>query len=65
MIFLRSDDEKFLGKKFDEMIAALGITHESFASYISQQNEHSKRLNEILMMKTRALRIESFLSISL
>lgn len=55
MVFLRFDGEYSLNNEFDEMIAELSITHEPSAPYTPQQNGHSKRLGETLLMKARAL----------
>ena len=57
IVFFRTNDEKSLKKEFNEMISDLGITYESFVSYTSEQNDYSKRKEEILSMKTRAIQI--------
>ena len=57
IVFFRTDDEKSLKKKFDDMISDLEITYEFFSSYISKQNEHFERKENLIAMKTRVFRI--------
>ena len=62
VVFFRTDKEKSLKKKFDEMISNLEIIYELFALYISEQNDYFERKKRILTMKTRIMRIRINLS---
>ena len=57
IVFFRTNDEKSLKKKFDNMISEFEIIYKSFVSYISEQNEHFERKDDLIAMKTRTLRI--------
>ena len=57
IVFFRTNDEKSLKKKFDDMISELEIIYESSASYIFEQNKHFERKNDFIAMKTRTFRI--------
>ena len=59
VMFFRTNDEKSLKKKFDEMLSDLKITYELFALYTSEQNNHSERKENVLAMKTRTMRIQA------
>ncbi len=58
MIFMRSDEERTLEVDFQKIIRKTDIIFESFASDFSEQNDHSKRKDEILIMKIKAMRID-------
>jgi hypothetical protein len=55
---MRSDEERTLEVDFQKIIRKTDIIFESFASDFSEQNDHSKRKDEILIMKIKAMRID-------
>ena len=57
VVFFRSDGETSLGKEFEDMVSAMGITYEASSAYTPQQNGHSERKGGILTIKARAMRI--------
>ena len=57
VVFFPIDEEKSLKKEFDEMIFEMKIIYESFALYISKQNDYLERKEEILSMKTGIMQI--------
>lgn len=59
VVFVRSDGEKALGKQWDDYCDAKGITFEPSAPDTPAQNGHSERLGNILLIKSRAMRIEA------
>ena len=65
IIFFRIDDERSLGKKFENMLSELKIILKSSSSNTFKQNKHSERKEKLLFMKVRALRIEADLPIYL
>lgn len=65
VVFVHSDGERSLGKEWDNYIAAKGITFETSAVDTPAQNGHIERLGSVLMMKSRAMRLEAGLPIYL
>ena len=58
MIFFRTDEKKSLNDNFKKFIVSLKISYEFSSSDTSTQNDHSKKKNYLLIMKTKALSIE-------
>ena len=65
VVFVRSDGERVLESKWNTYIVMKRIIFESSATDISVQNEHSERMGGVLLMKSRARRIQAGLSIYL
>lgn len=59
VVFVRSDGERALGTEWDTFTASKGITYEPSAVDTPAQNGHSERLGGILLMKSRAMRIQA------
>jgi hypothetical protein len=58
MIFIRLNKEKFLEDEFNDFFIERRISFESFASDSSKQNDHFEKKKKVLVMKTRAMRID-------
>lgn len=65
VVFVRSDGERALGTEWDTYTAAKGITYEPSAVDTPAQNGHSERMGGILLMKSRAMRIQAGLPVYL
>ena len=61
-MFVRSDDERALKSEWNIYIIMKEIIYELFAMNTFIQNEHNERMREILLMKTRAMKIQAELS---
>ena len=59
--YLRTDGETSLGRKFDVLIANLGITTERSAPYTPSQNGAAERSGGVIVTKARCLRIAASL----
>lgn len=59
VVFVRSDGERSLGNDWDTYCASKGITYEFSAVDTPAQNGHIERLGNILLTKSRAMRIEA------
>ena len=57
IVFFRTDAEKSLKKKFDDMIFDFETTYNFSSFHIFEQNEHFERKNFFIAMKTRTFRI--------
>ena len=57
IVFFRTNDEKSLKRKFDDMIFDLEITYEFFLFYNFEQNKHFERKQNFIATKTRIFRI--------
>jgi hypothetical protein len=56
-IYFRTDGERTLGQKFDELIASYGITTERSAPATPTQNGAAERSRGVIITKARAMRI--------
>ena len=65
VIFIRSNEEKSLENDFVRFIHSKEISFESSTSDSSKQNDHFERKRGILIMKTRAMRIDAGLPMHL
>jgi hypothetical protein len=63
--FIRIDDEQILSIEYDNFMKIRKISTKRIASYTSAQNEKIERFERILIMKSRALRIQTILSCEL
>jgi hypothetical protein len=59
VMFIRSDEEKFLEADFKDFLVEKRISFEPFASDSSKQNDHFERKDEILVIKARVMRIDA------
>jgi hypothetical protein len=59
VVFIRSDEEKFLGADFKDFLVEKGISFEPFAPDSLKQNGHFERKGGILAMKARVMRIDA------
>ncbi len=63
--FIRMNDERILEFEYREFMKLRKIVTKRFASYTSFQNDKIERSQEVLMIKTKAIRIEANLSANL
>jgi hypothetical protein len=59
VVFIRSDEEKFLGADFKDFLVEKGISFEPSAPDSPKQNGHFERKGGILVMKARVMRIDA------
>jgi hypothetical protein len=59
VMFIRSNEKKFLETDFKNFLVEKKISFESFVSNSSKQNDHFERKDEILVMKARVMRINA------
>jgi hypothetical protein len=62
MIFMRLDKKKILKANFKIFVKKTNITFESFVFDSFEQNDHSKRKNQILVMKAKFMQFDVELS---
>jgi hypothetical protein len=60
--FIRMNDERTLNFEYQDFMKLRKIVTKRFVSYTSSQNDKIERFEEILMIKARAMRIETNLS---
>ena len=65
IVFVRFDDERALNIEWDNYCAFKDIIHELSIVDTSAQNDHNERLNDILLIKFKAMRFEANLSVYL
>jgi predicted transcriptional regulator len=63
--FIQMNDERILRFEYRDFMKLRKIVTKRFASYTSSQNDKIERSKEILMIKARAMRIETNLSINM
>jgi hypothetical protein len=63
--FIRIDDEQILSIEYDNFMKMRDISTKRIVSYTSVQNEKIERFERVLIMKSRALRIQTILSCEL
>jgi hypothetical protein len=59
MMFIRSNEKKSLRDDFKDFLVKKEISFESFSSDSSKQNDHFERKDDILVIKTRVMRINA------
>ena len=62
VMFVKSNEKRFLKTQFTDYTSIKGIIYESFASDTPAQNEHIERKEDILLTKEKALRFKVNLS---